>query len=277
MNVNGQWAGIVTEGGAIDINASNITSTLTGEEIEFNIAALNSINLTDCSIVTPENGKVTKQEDVVSAAVLGDEEGEYTDGEGDEYYYYEITDANGNTPSKIVISAGEEEKEEEKEEKEEEKKEEAPKYKNEWVKGQWYGADGSATYKPKGSWRVNSIGWWYEDESGWFPGNRWQKIDGEWYFFEDTGYMATNQYCGLWDAYTPGAWWVGSDGKWDLSPCAQLRLTGTDWWFGDTSGWYANKGWIKIRGKWYYFGSDGIMKRNVTVDGYKLDGDGVCE
>ncbi|MCF0143091.1 MAG: InlB B-repeat-containing protein, partial [Parasporobacterium sp.] len=33
--------------------------------------------------------------------------------------------------------------------------------KNEWVDGYWINADGSWTYQPRGSWHLNSTGWWY--------------------------------------------------------------------------------------------------------------------
>ncbi len=131
-------------------------------------------------------------------------------------------------------------------------------YSNEWVDGKWYDKDGKQTYKYKGGWKVNSIGWWYEDENGWFPQNQWQKIDGEWYFFHDTGYMAENEYAGNWTAYSEGYWWVGSDGAWDGSEPGVWRLSKNGkWWFKDSTGWFAKSKWYRIGGKWYYFDDDG--------------------
>ena len=40
-------------------------------------------------------------------------------------------------------------------------------------------------------WKKNKIGWWYGDTSGWYAKNRWQKIDGKWYYFNARGYMVT--------------------------------------------------------------------------------------
>ncbi len=65
---------------------------------------------------------------------------------------------------------------------------------NEWVNGQWISSDGSSSYKFKGSWKNNSTGWWFEDETGWYPHSQWQKINGIWYYFEGSGYMAVNKY-----------------------------------------------------------------------------------
>ena len=70
--------------------------------------------------------------------------------------------------------------------------------------GCWLNSDGSwnTTYS-NGSWKSDSIGWWYDD-NGWYPTGQWLKIDGYWYYFKSDGYIATNQYI---DGY-----WLGTDG-----------------------------------------------------------------
>ena len=130
-------------------------------------------------------------------------------------------------------------------------------YKNEWVKGQWYDANGKTGYKPQGQWKKNSTGWWYVDEAGWYPTNMWQKIDGKWYFFDDIGYMVTNAYAGKWSPYSEGYWWVGEDGAWDGSEPGVWRLSGTKWWFKDSTGWYAKGKSYNIGGNDYEFDADG--------------------
>ena len=62
-----------------------------------------------------------------------------------------------------------------------------PTYFGEWVNGVWYNADGSQTYGPKGGWKSNSTGWWYEDD-GWYPKNQNLWIDGVKYYFNAEGY-----------------------------------------------------------------------------------------
>lgn len=47
-------------------------------------------------------------------------------------------------------------------------------------------------------------GWWFEDTSGWYPYSQWQKINGNWYYFDYDGYMVTNKNI---DRY-----WIGADG-----------------------------------------------------------------
>ncbi len=78
---------------------------------------------------------------------------------------------------------------------------------NAWVGGYWLGGGGAWTYLPTGYWMVNSTGWWYEDTTGWYPTSTWQKINGEWYYFKSSGYMATEEAI--------DGCWVNADGQWE--------------------------------------------------------------
>ena len=122
---------------------------------------------------------------------------------------------------------------------------------NEWINGQWYGANGDTSYAPKGSWHVNSTGWWFQDESGWYPWSQWVKIDGKWYYFDYYGYMVSN-------AWQDGYWLSGS-GAWEYAGIGSWHSQGGSWWYGDTTGWYAQNCWQKINGTWYYFDGSGYM------------------
>ena len=144
-----------------------------------------------------------------------------------------------------------------------------PTYFGEWVDGVWYNADGSQTYGPKGGWKSNSTGWWYEDEVGWYPANCWQKIDGQWYYFDSSGYRAENEW--------RGGYWLGADGAWTYQPTGSWHLDGYGWWYEDTTGWYPTNCWLKIDGYWYYFGGDGYMLTNQYIDGYWVGADGACQ
>lgn len=69
----------------------------------------------------------------------------------------------------------------------------------EYYKGYWFNSDGSWDPQYKLSWKSNATGWWVEDISGWWPSNKWLKVDGDWYYFNGSGYMATSQYVdGYW-------------------------------------------------------------------------------
>ncbi len=218
------------------------------------LSAEEGITLNNCSITKPSGGKVMKASREYSGTVQNVSEDEYT--------YWTIR-ANADTPAETILI--------EPSSTPEDAKEETPaadnssggssggkkNYKNEWVDGQWYDANGKTDYKYKGGWKKNSTGWWYEDENGWYPKARWQKIDGDWYYFDDIGYMASNEYAGNWAAYSEGYWWVGEDGAWDGSEPGVWRLSGTKWWFKDSTGWYAKGKWYKIGGTWYEFDADG--------------------
>ena len=143
----------------------------------------------------------------------------------------------------------------------------ASKYSNEWANGQWYDANGSASYAPKGQWKQNGTGWWYEDASGWYPANQWQKIDGKWYYFTADGYMDYSEYR---DGY-----WLGADGAWVTSYSGgHWMQDGTGWWYTDNSGWYPVNQWLWINGSCYYFGADGYMATNQSIDGNWVGEDG---
>ncbi|MCR5631968.1 MAG: hypothetical protein K6F60_00605 [Eubacterium sp.] len=241
--VSDTGVGIIASG-SLKIIKSNITTKLNGVRNSNICCDTGELTLSECEIIKPEGAKISETTLDVSSR-------------------RQIVDADGNIPKEIVIKSTEKKEETAPEEATEDitptKEDNSSKksYKNEWVNGQWYDADGKTSYKYKGSWKKNSIGWWYEDENGWFPTARWQKIDGDWYYFDDIGYMASNEYAGNWTAYSEGYWWVGEDGAWDGSEPGVWRLSGTKWWFKDSTGWYAKGKWYKIGGTWYEFDADG--------------------
>ena len=59
---------------------------------------------------------------------------------------------------------------------------------NEYCGGYWLNDDGTWTYTYKASWRKNSTGWWYGDNSGWYAKNQTLKIDDKNYNFNANGY-----------------------------------------------------------------------------------------
>ena len=46
---------------------------------------------------------------------------------------------------------------------------------------------GAGTNEPKGSWRVDSHGWWYELANGSYPRSQWLDLGGTWYWFDAGG------------------------------------------------------------------------------------------
>ena len=143
------------------------------------------------------------------------------------------------------------------------------KYSNEWIDGKWYNSDGTCTYTGKLEWKNNSIGWWIEDTTGWYPVSSWQKIDGKWYYFSSSGYMASNEYV---DGY-----WINGDGSMSNDYYLMWKSNTAGWWAEDKSGWWPSLQWLKVDGCWYYFDASGYMVTNKYIDGYWIGSNGVCQ
>ena len=139
---------------------------------------------------------------------------------------------------------------------------------NEWRDGKWINADGSCDYAGQLLWKSNATGWWVEDTVGWYPTNSWQKIDGLWYYFNASGYMASGEYY--------NGYWFNKDGSWDPQYKLSWRSNLTGWWVEDISGWWPSGSWLKVDGYWYYFDASGYMVTSQYVDGWWISADGVC-
>ncbi|MCR4846203.1 MAG: carbohydrate-binding domain-containing protein [Eubacterium sp.] len=142
------------------------------------------------------------------------------------------------------------------------------KYKNEWVNGRWYDEFGNTGYEGTLSWKSDATGWWVEDSKGWYPQSSWQKIDGIWYYFKPSGYMAANEYY--------KGYWFNADGSWDDQYFLSWKSDATGWWVEDISGWWPQNSWLQIDGYWYYFEGTGYMATSKYVDGWWISSDGVC-
>lgn len=43
-----------------------------------------------------------------------------------------------------------------------------------------------------GQWKLDSKGYWYQNDDGSYPASMWKNIDGKWYYFKSNGYMNTS-------------------------------------------------------------------------------------
>lgn len=55
-----------------------------------------------------------------------------------------------------------------------------------------------------GQWKLDSIGYWYEEDKGTYPTDSWRYIGEKWYYFDGQGYMVKDTWV--------GDYYVGSDG-----------------------------------------------------------------
>ena len=156
--------------------------------------------------------------------------------------------------------------------------------KTEKVVKQYPSADG------KGIWKQYADGRWeLFDADDTAPLTGWQKIDGNWYYFQENGKMSTGwleiggktYYLKSWGAMQTG--WFQVDSKWyccDSSGAIRTQeqpLTeavyeypasgGSGIWVKHQDGRWSFRigtaqamGWLKIDGTWYFFGSDHAMR-----------------
>ena len=102
------------------------------------------------------------------------------------------------------------------------------------------------------------------DTSGWYAKNRWQKIDGKWYYFDKDGIMEA-------DAYR-GGYYLKKDGSWNGKAAATGWKNGNKGWLYFTSPkTVITNGWKKIDGKWYFFKETKTAAESEFVKGYWFD------
>lgn len=93
---------------------------------------------------------------------------------------------------------------------------------SEYIDGYWLDSAGWYDSAWNGSWRHDSTGWWFES-GNWYPSGQWMKIDGAWYYFKSSGYMACGEWIGNYYLSSSGAMatntWIGEyyvdgNGEW---------------------------------------------------------------
>lgn len=115
--------------------------------------------------------------------------------------------------------------------------------------------------------RIANDTFYFDAKSGNFVANDWQKINGNWYHFDNNGVANTGWYrsaAGLWylfnnDCSAKNGWYKSAAGLWYyFDPTNAWADTGWYWsgynWyhFDENSAW-ADKGWYWSGYNWYYF------------------------
>ena len=97
---------------------------------------------------------------------------------------------------------------------------------NQWI-GNYY-VDGSGKWVPgktkaTAQWILSGNRWWYRHADGGYTRNGWELINGSWYYFDNAGWMLSNQWIGNYYVGGSGAMltdtWIGdyyvdASGKW---------------------------------------------------------------
>ena len=111
-----------------------------------------------------------------------------------------------------------------------------------------------------GKWMHDSNGYWYKNADGTRSTSKWQQIDGKWYYFEKTGYMATG-----WKKLGGKTYYLAASG----AMVTGWKKIGGDWYYFEKNGAMVT-GWLTTGGKRYYLKSDGKMVTGeYTIDGTK--------
>ena len=107
-------------------------------------------------------------------------------------------------------------------------------------------------------WKQNTTGYWYVREDGSYPKERFEKINGTWYYFDGSGYMLAER----WKKHTDGKWyWFDKSGE----MATGWKLISNKWYYFDAEG-AMRTGWVKYKETWYYLDSkDGNMVSNAFV------------
>ncbi|MBO4235309.1 MAG: hypothetical protein J5928_02535 [Firmicutes bacterium] len=131
-----------------------------------------------------------------------------------------------------------------------------------------FGEDGALITEPGWNSVKNSLGdthWYYIDSEG-ICKTGWQKIGGNWYFFDADMYAKEERYNSTW--YIDGeryyfdengilqTGWI--EDTWTWTDYEGNEYSQKNWYYASASGTIAT-GWAQIGGKWYYFGTDGEM------------------
>lgn len=74
-----------------------------------------------------------------------------------------------------------------------------------------------------GTWKSDSVGWWYQNDDGSYPANCWQWIDGNNDGIAECYYFDANGYC-LMNTVTPDGCTVDMNGAWTENGIVQTKV-----------------------------------------------------
>ena len=85
----------------------------------------------------------------------------------------------------------------------------------------------------KGAWLKDNVGWWYCNADRSYTTDNWQQIDGNWYYFNKSGYMQTgwlkSRFTGKW-------YWLSTENNSNLGKMLTNQWVDNNRYFVDNSG-----------------------------------------
>lgn len=100
-----------------------------------------------------------------------------------------------------------------------------------------------------GTWQQDGQKWWYQYSDGSYAQNGFKNIDNKQYYFDENGYMISDQF-------VQGKW---LDHNGEASGEYQWKEDGSDWTYENNDGSTIKNAWAAIDGEWYYFDENGHM------------------
>lgn len=113
------------------------------------------------------------------------------------------------------------------------------------------------------SWVKIADKWYYGNQEGKINRDKWAKIDGLWYRFDESGVMLSATIYKDYLLKTSGA----------MAENAWAKLE-DEWYYATASGKIIHDKWEKISGSWYYFNKDGVMLSSQWKEKYYLKDSG---
>lgn len=140
---------------------------------------------------------------------------------------------------------------------------------NSWqkVNGKWRYVDGTGSVLKNQWWFDGSTGANYYLKEDGYRATGWLNIGSNWYYFDENGEQKTG-----WVNINKSWYYLNKSGTMQIG---WLEDASGNWYYLDSSG-AMKTGWIESSdGKWYYLDSAGKMAKDTTVDGSKIDSNGV--
>lgn len=122
--------------------------------------------------------------------------------------------------------------------------------------------------KANAAWKQDNIGWCYSEGDSYATG--WKLIEGKWYYFYSTGYMAHDTTIDNYKLDSNGAWITSTSTNSDSS-VSWKQNANKDWYYTDNSGTVLKNNWLRLKefpGRVFYIDNDGILAAIIKENYY---------
>ena len=117
---------------------------------------------------------------------------------------------------------------------------------------------------PQTAGQKSTKNWYYATSSGKISQEKWEKVNGSWYYFDKKGIMLSST--------TFKGYLFNNSGAMAENSWVKIKDT---WFYANASGKFVQNKWEKISGSWYSFAQDGAMLADKWSGSYYLKTNGV--